>query len=58
MLSNDKVVLRDQDPDNNGQLWIKGKKTSEGYFTLKNSKSSKFLTAIPADELKVQGNIH
>ena len=57
MLWDDKVGPQAKDTDNDGQLWIKGKENFEGYFTLENSKSFKFLTAISANELKVEGNI-
>ena len=43
-INDDEVVLEGKDENENGQLWIKGKENVEGYFTLKNFKSSKFLT--------------
>ena len=43
-INDDEVVLEGKDENENGQLWIKGKENIEGYFTLKNFKSSKFLT--------------
>ena len=57
ILWDDKVGPQAKDTDKDGQLWIKGKETSEGYFTLENSESSKFLTAISAKELKIKGNL-
>ena len=42
-IDGDKVVAEVKDENKNGQLWIKGKETDEGYFTLKNFESSKFL---------------
>ena len=37
------------------QLWIKSKPNAEQYFTLKNSESHKFLTAMSPRELQIKG---
>ena len=42
-IDGDEVIPEVKDENKNGQLWIKGKETNEGYFTLKNFESSKFL---------------
>ena len=39
------------------QLWKKGEPNTEGYFTLKNSKVPKLLTAISAEILTIQGTL-
>ena len=39
------------------QLWKKGEPNAEGYFTLKNSKIPKLLTAISAEILTIQGTL-
>ena len=54
VLANDSVVLVDIVADKADQLWKKGD-TMEGYFTLKNSKWSKVLTAISEDKFEVKG---
>ena len=54
VLANDSVVLVDIVADKVDQLWKKGD-TMEGYFTLKNSKWSKVLTAISEDKFEVKG---
>ena len=54
VLDDDSVDLVDMVPDKADQLWKKGD-TMEGYFTLKNSKWSKVLTAISEDKFEVQG---
>ena len=38
-----------------GQFWKKGELNIEGYFTLKDSKSSKVLTAISGNSLEIKG---
>ena len=41
-----------------GQLWEKGATNSQGFFTLKNPGSGKFLTATSfSDRLAVQGTV-
>ena len=40
------------DEDNSRQLWRKGCKNNQGYFTLENDEVGKFLTAT-ADDLKI-----
>ena len=40
------IILENfEDGKDEGQHWIKGEPNAEGYFTLENSKASKFLTA-------------
>ena len=39
------------------QLWIKSKPNAEHYFTLKNSESHKFLTAMSPRELQIKGTV-
>ena len=52
-------VLRKLDKEENKaeQLWKKGEPNAEGYFTLKNSKVPKILTAVAADILTIQGKL-
>ena len=52
-------VLRELDKEENKaeQLWKKGEPNAEGYFTLKNSKVPKILTAVSADILAIQGTL-
>ena len=40
-----------------GELWEKGEKNKEGYFTLTKSSSEKALTAISADCLVIKGKV-
>ena len=54
VLDDDLVDLVDKVADKDDQLWKKGD-TMEGYFTLKNSKWSKVLTAISEDKFEVKG---
>ena len=54
VLANDSVILVDIVAEKTDQLWKKGD-TMEGYFTLKNSKWSKVLTAISEDKFEVKG---
>ena len=57
------VILKNFKEDKPEQLWKKGEPNAEGYFTLKNYKVPKVLTAIasvgqgPAESLEVKGNI-
>ena len=44
------------DPDDAGQMWEKGVPNSQGFFTLKNPASGKFLIAESEDRLSVKGN--
>ena len=54
----DKIVVfvtkDDTFPD--GQNWSRGKTDSNGYFTLQNPTTKKFLTASSSDSLKIKGN--
>ena len=54
VLDDDSIDLVDKVPDKPDQLWKKGD-TMEGYFTLKNSKWSKVLTAISEAKFEVKG---
>ena len=51
-IADDKVEERLFDEDNSRQLWRKGCKNNQGYFTLENDEVGKFLTAT-ADDLKI-----
>ena len=55
--ANNGAVMLETDVEENKaeQLWKKGEPNAEGYFTLKNSKVPKILTAISADVLTIQG---
>ena len=55
-IKGDEVIPEVKDPVKTGQLWIKGEERAGCYFTLKNNESSKVLTAIPGNSLKVKGN--
>ena len=52
-----KVILEDLKEDRAGQLWKKGERNADGYFTLENHKVPKIMTAISPDSLEIQGNI-
>ena len=51
----DEVITEVKDLNKANQLWIKGEEKAGGYFTLKNSKSSKVLTALSASDLNIKG---
>ena len=57
--ANNGAVMLEVDVEENKaeQLWKKGEPNAEGYFTLKNSKLPKILTAISADVLTIQGTL-
>ena len=55
-INNAKVIPEVKDVNKAGQLWIKGEEKRDGYFTLRNSESSQFLTAISARSLVAKGN--
>ena len=50
------VILEDFEENNAKQVWKKGDLDAEGYFSLKNSKVPKLITAI-SSRLKIKGNI-
>ena len=50
------VIPEEKDENKKAQLWNKGNENAEGYFTLENSESSKFLTAVSATSLQIKGN--
>ena len=41
--------------DNTKQIWKKGDIDKEGYFTLKNESSEKYLTAVSTNDLETCG---
>ena len=41
-----------------GCLWTKGKLDTEGYFTLKNAQTAKFLTGTSECTLEIKGNFN
>ena len=43
-INGEEVILEDKVEKSSSQLWIKGSKNSEGYFSLKNKETGKFLT--------------
>ena len=51
------VILKDFVEGKQGQLWKKGSLNAEGYFTLENSETPKFLTATPDNNLEITKNI-
>ena len=51
----DQVIQESFVKDEPGQLWEKGSVNDEGYFTIKNSMSSKSITAISRSSLKTKG---
>ena len=52
----DQVIQESFVKDEPGQLWEKGSVNDEGYFTIKNSMSTKFITAISRGSLKTKGD--
>ena len=52
-----KVSQEDYEEGKAQQLWKKGDPNAEGYFTLKNSKEPKLMTAISTSDLQIKGNI-
>ena len=52
-----KVILEKFEEDKHGHLWKKGEPNAEGYFTLKNYKVSKVMTATSSTRLELKGNI-
>ena len=53
--SDGKVIPQDFEVDKAEQLWKKGVPNAEGYFTLENSKVSKFITWVSSG-LEIKGN--
>ena len=53
--SDGKVIPQDFEVDKAEQLWKKGVPNAEGYFTLENSKVSKFITWV-SNGLEIKGN--
>ena len=51
-----KVIPEDYKEGKAQQLWKKGEPNAEGYFTLKNSKEAKIMTAISSSILQIKGN--
>ena len=52
----DQVIQESFVKDEPGQLWEKGSVNDEGYFTIKNSMSTKFITATFRGSLKTKGD--
>ena len=52
-----KVILEDLKEDRPAQLWKKGERNADGYFTLENHKVPKIMTAISSSILRIIGNI-
>ena len=50
------VIPEDRNENKKTQLWYKGNENAEGYFTLENTESSQFLTAVSANSLQIKGN--
>ena len=56
--SDGEVILEDfKEGKRRKKLWKKGELDAEGYFTLKKSGVSKFLTAMSESGLEIKGNI-
>ena len=51
------ILVEKIDKSKDGQLWKKGIRDNEGYFTLKNKESSGFLTADSDNGFKVKGKV-
>ena len=49
------LIEQNYDKDEEDQLWIKEDSQIEGFFTLKNLKWEKYLTAVSESGLQVQG---
>ena len=57
--TNDGQVIReDYEEGKDQQLWKKGDPNTEGYFTLKNFREPKLMTAISTNDLQIKGNIN
>ena len=55
----DKVVLEDKaDNSLSSQIWIKGPENSDGYFTLKNKGTEKFLQGDKTPMTSVKGTLN
>ena len=52
-----KVILEELEEDRASQIWKKGERNADGYFTLENYKVPKIMTAISPDSLEIKGNI-
>ena len=53
----DKVIEEDFEEDKAEQLWTEGDHDAEGYFTLKNTKGKKYMTAVSETTLEIQGTV-
>ena len=49
----DRVFHEVFDENNNSQMWLKGEESEDGFFTLTNPSSKKFLTATSSETLRV-----
>ena len=56
VISNDRVIEEPIMKGKFGQLWERGTKNDEGFYTLRNSESTKVLTAISLMKLEIKGN--
>ena len=54
--SHGEVILEDFEEGKAEQLWKKGERNAEGFFTLENFKVPKVMTAVSPDSLEVKGN--
>ena len=52
-----KKLVEEQEKGKNGQFWKKGVPNDEDYFTLEGSKSSKVMTAVSEDQIKMKGKL-
>ena len=53
--ADDMTIEEIPSPDNTKQIWKKGNVNKEGYFTLMNESSEKYLTAVSANDLETCG---
>ena len=53
--SNNGVIPKLKSLHDDKQLWIKGEDDADGFFTLENVDSAKFLTATSASDLETKG---
>lgn len=53
--ADDMTIEEIPSPDNTKQIWKKGDIDKEGYFTLKNESSEKYLTAVSTNDLETCG---
>ena len=56
VISNDRVIEEPIIKGKLGQLWDRGTKNDEGFYILRNSETTKVLTAISPIKLEIKGN--